>query len=473
MMGYYCHCLPPIVVLALVLSYSSLPIITHSLATPSPSPSPKIKPNSWQNRISKALLDVDGARTPQSRFRLLQRAIEDPSFSQDIQRGINAVQEEGIGKGHPILIDALWPKGTLARDDIEGIQALVKSIPERLEEVKAEQQNAKSTLSDEDDSGNSNGNGNDNNIGLNFGLYQRMIQKEENKKQSKNVIQNSFRRVPKDVPTLAWSPITSFQSAVAGNDTNITVDIQKIPACRLMTTPLDSETRDDNSFTLKNMGRGLVRLSNYVLEQTEDVGMISSPFVVKGSNMYMYMDEDGFNTMERDVEIDADMDPSDGHVTIERWESRTFALLEFPGICTNGEIERQKNKLMEAIAITFPLESNECDTYSNLASDYKYSTGKGSWRISDDDVCVFQYNAPGTLPWRRRNQVGFLVEEIISATLTTDQDTATDDPSLGMGSASGGHTNTEPRTFLPDDTADTDGTKDVDEIQDENKNSEK
>ena len=65
------------------------------------------------------------------------------------------------------------------------------------------------------------------------------------------------------------------------------------------------------------------------------------------------------------------------------------------------------------------------------------------------------------------------MEEIISATLTTDQDTATDDPSLGMGSSSGGHTNTKPRTFSPDDTADTDGNKDVDEIQDENKNSEK
>ena len=104
----------------------------------------------------------------------------------------------------------------MARDDIEGIQALVKSIPERLEEVKAEQQIAKSTLSDGDDSGsgsgngsgsgsgsgNGNGNGNDNDIGLNLGLYQRMIQKEENKKQSKNIIQNSFRRVPKDVPTL-------------------------------------------------------------------------------------------------------------------------------------------------------------------------------------------------------------------------------------------------------------------------------
>ena len=145
-----------------------------------------------------------------------------------------------------------------------------------------------------------------------------------------------------------------------------------------MTTPLDSETRDDNSFTLKNMGRGLVRLSNYVLEQTEDVGMVSSPFVVKGSNMYMYMDEE-FNMMERDVEIDVDRDPSDGHVTIERWESRTFAILKFPGICTNGEIERQKKKLMEAITITFPLESNECDPDSNLASDYNNSTGKGSW----------------------------------------------------------------------------------------------
>ena len=475
MMGYYCYCLPPvvIVVFTLISSYSSLPIITNALSTP---PTPKTKPNSWQNRISKALLDVDGARSPQSRFRLLQRAVKDPSFSQDIKRGINAVQEKGMGKGHPILIDALWPKGTLARDDIEGIQGLVKSIPERFEEVKAEQNAKTATLLDQEDD--------NSNLDLNFGLYQRMIQKEENQKQSLNIIQNSFRRVPKDVPTLAWSPVTSFKAAVNNNNNDITVDIQQIQACRMMTTPLDSRT---DGFTLKNMGRGLVRLSNYVLEQTEDVGMISSPFVMKGSNMYMFMNEDFDN---RDVDVD--MDPSDGHVTIEQWESRTLALLEFPGICTNGEIERQKNKLMEAL--TFALESNESDADddgidrdSNSRSDAnslsKNSNWEnGTWKISDDDVFIFQYNAPGTLPWRRRNQVGFLVEEISSATIVgavtdtaADQGSTDDDhSSLDMDSDSGANTNTNTNTntiaFLPDGTADVNGDQSVNNNEDENEN---
>lgn len=83
----------------------------------------------------------------------------------------------------------------------------------------------------------------------------------------------------------------------------------------------------------------------------------------------------------------------DPEVSLESWPARTtLALLEFSGICTGGEIERQSNSLKKALA-------------ADEAS---------SWKIVDEeDLIVLQYNAPGTLPWRRKNQVAFVVEKSV------------------------------------------------------------
>ena len=86
--------------------------------------------NSWQNRLDKALLDVDTA--PKARVRLLQRALKDRALQKDVKLAAEEIREKGMGKGHVLAIDLLFPTGTTARSDLEGLLALRKQVPELL-----------------------------------------------------------------------------------------------------------------------------------------------------------------------------------------------------------------------------------------------------------------------------------------------------------------------------------------------------
>ena len=86
--------------------------------------------NSWQNRLDKALLDVDAA--PKARVRLLQRALKDRALQKDVKLAAEEIREKGMGKGHVLAIDLLFPTGTTARSDLEGLLALRKQVPELL-----------------------------------------------------------------------------------------------------------------------------------------------------------------------------------------------------------------------------------------------------------------------------------------------------------------------------------------------------
>merc|ERR1719157_518376 len=93
-----------------------------------------LRGNSWQKRIDRAFLQVDGV-SPQGRFRSFQRALKDPELRTDVSKAINVVREKGFGKGHPEFIELLWPEGTQARRDLEAINALTKQLSERRSEV--------------------------------------------------------------------------------------------------------------------------------------------------------------------------------------------------------------------------------------------------------------------------------------------------------------------------------------------------
>ena len=88
--------------------------------------------NSWQNRLDKALLDVDAA--PKARVRLLQRALKDRALQKDVKLAAEEIREKGMGKGHVLAIDLLFPTGTTARSDLDGLLALRKQVPELLQQ---------------------------------------------------------------------------------------------------------------------------------------------------------------------------------------------------------------------------------------------------------------------------------------------------------------------------------------------------
>jgi hypothetical protein len=82
--------------------------------------------------LDKAVYDVD--ITLEQRFRLLSKVAQDrKQINQDLRLALDEIQEKGMGKGHPKVLDLLYPSGTTARGDLEGLAALRKQVPEVLE----------------------------------------------------------------------------------------------------------------------------------------------------------------------------------------------------------------------------------------------------------------------------------------------------------------------------------------------------
>jgi len=101
---------------------------------------------SWQKRLDNALLNVDAK--PSARLRNLRRVAEDAgTVFQDVAEAVGAVAEKGFKEGHVEAIDKLWPRGTIARNDLEGLQALRKQVPEVLEDLRKSRANAGPSVS--------------------------------------------------------------------------------------------------------------------------------------------------------------------------------------------------------------------------------------------------------------------------------------------------------------------------------------
>jgi hypothetical protein len=89
----------------------------------------------------------------------------------------------------------------------------------------------------------------------------------------------------------------------------------------------------------------------------------------------------------------ADLPPTpemSSEIKVELYPETVVATVSFSGICTDQEIERQVVKLMGII---------ENDETLQIKSD-----------SAEPEIMVMQYNAPGTVPWRRRNDISIVVE---------------------------------------------------------------
>merc|ERR1712176_128984 len=161
---------------------------------------------------------------------------------------------------------------------------------------------------------------------------------------------------------------------------------------------------ENMSFTIAQMGSALIKLSNYILKENNyDIGSITSPFIIQNSRMHLWNKNAGTTD-------DNNNNDNDDMITQQSFPTRTLALLEFSGICTDGEIERQTNKLKDALSSS--------------------SSSLSSWKINDPAALVLQYNAPGTLPWRRKNQVAFVVEKFVADSAVGEDDTDIDEDTV-------------------------------------------
>jgi len=315
--------------------------------------------SSWQRRLDKALLDIDA--TPESRFRNFQRAIKDPNLRTDVTSAIDAIREKGFGKGHPELINTLWPEGTTARSDLEGLTALRTQLPEALRElpelVKTSREQQRSTTKSS----------------VPKSVDFNSLPKPE---EIKEELKNALRSTPKGLEAPKYSVVRVIEGELKLGVPE-KIQIRKYEAFTVATTPSMG-------------GTGFNTLASYLFggnEEKKAMAMTMPVFVTGKAEA----DNGSTGTMQFVIPSsmsDAPPTPlSNEAVNIERVPERLVAIKAFPGLVTDDEVSRQKKALLSALVGT------DMDV------------------LNGDAVSVLQYNSPFTIPWRRRNEIAVVVEK--------------------------------------------------------------
>jgi len=397
-----------------------------------------LRGNSWQKRIDRAFLQVDGI-TPQGRFRSFQRALGDPELRTDVSNAIKVIQEKGFGKGHPEFIELLWPEGTQARRDLEAINALTKQLTERRDEVQNSNSGSQGVTDIIRSSQENLRFGKEGSLAVVSSLLEQ-IQSDPNRAQ--RLASNVLRNFPLELESPSYELLGKYSEGVGekvdsesdGEEEStekksfLTIpelELRRYDAFRSVSVPLPnpgSSSFQDGFYTLKNMGPALTEIFSY-LELGDNAGStlmsMTTPFFISDAAT------DGTNKMFVKLPQDQESNPPESVgsscVAFDDIPEKVMATLPFPGICTNEEIKRQKAKLMTRIET-----AGEIGWKVKTGDLKEDNTEEHNVKESNHEFFVLQYNAPGTLPWRRLNEIAVIMEktniEVISeAKVESDQ----------------------------------------------------
>merc|ERR1712238_12415 len=145
-----------------------------------------------------------------------------------------------------------------------------------------------------------------------------------------------------------------------------------------------------------------------------------------------------FVKLPTDSEVHPPTPVPSSSIILDDFPETVMATLSFAGIITEGEMTRQKVKLLDRIETTKDLEWNikikKSDTTTTINDidddvdvDVDEEEKKMNRKNDDDDddkegqheFLFLQYNAPGTLPWRRMNEIAIVMEKKKSTGTTT------------------------------------------------------
>jgi len=268
---------------------------------------------------------------------------------------------KGFGKGHPEFINILWPKGTTARSDLEGLTALRTQLPEALKELPDlmktnNEQTSKTSRTNSP-------------TPTNFSLPKPDEIREEFK--------NALRSTPKGLEAPKYSVV------------------QIIDGEMKLGVPEEIELRKYEAYTVAETpsmgGTGFSTLASYLFGGNEEKKAMEMtvPVFVTGKNG---KDQNSSGTMQFVLPSTMSNDPptplTDEAVKIARIPERLVAVKAFPGLVTDDEVSRQKEALLNAL----------------VGADVNV--------INEDEVSVLQYNSPLTILWRRRNEIAVVIEEV-------------------------------------------------------------
>lgn len=352
--------MPRIILLAVCVFFS------HAIA---------LKANSWQARLDKAILSVDIGVGP--RLRLLRRAVGDPAAAEDVRKAVAVIQEKGFGKGHPEVIELLYPTGTLARGDIEGLFSLRKTVPEAVQSLSSDAPDLVASASRQPLPPPPNP------FEVASALA-RLATDREQQKELKEEAKNAFRPMPKGLETPKYTVVRTLDGA-AFLGRNQTIELRSYAPFTVIKKPMATAT-GGALFGGAAGGEGFNTLARYLFGgnvQKEAMAM-TTPVEIStgaaGASMAFVLPEKN---------ADAPPTPEAGsEVTVAAVPARLVAVKAFPGIVTDEEVARQKEALLDALAADGTVIAVDASALS-----------------------VLQYNGPQTLPWRRRNEVALVVTE--------------------------------------------------------------
>jgi len=336
------------------------------------------RPTSWQKRLDKALLDVD--KNPQQRIRLLQKVAGDgKKIVSDVRVAAAEVQEKGIGKGHPILLDLLFPDGTTARSDLEGLVALRKQLPELtkgLAPPTVEQLRAAAPAAPIDPTR----------------VARALADLAGDERKQRELLQeakNALRSTPKGLETPKYRVLRSWRAGPGALDG--VVELRSYPPFTVARKGMGGAGFGAGFGAVEGGGAGFNALASYLFGDNADGAAMAMTTPVgidvsgggAASSMSFVLPRDAARAPPRPN--------ADGGVALDEVPARIVAVKAFAGVVTDGEVRRQRDALEAAI---------EADG--------------GTAPVEAGAFSVLQYNAPYAIPWRRRNELAIVVSEVVA-----------------------------------------------------------
>ncbi|EOD40825.1 hypothetical protein EMIHUDRAFT_439471 [Emiliania huxleyi CCMP1516] len=336
------------------------------------------RPTSWQKRLDKALLDVD--KNPQQRIRLLQKVAGDgKKIVSDVRVAAAEVQEKGIGKGHPLLLDLLFPDGTTARSDLEGLVALRKQLPELtkgLAPPTVEQLRAAAPAAPIDPTR----------------VARALADLAGDERKQRELLQeakNALRSTPKGLETPKYRVLRSWRAGPGALDG--VVELRSYPPFTVARKGMGGAGFGAGFGAVEGGGAGFNALASYLFGDNADGAAMAMTTPVgidvsgggAASSMSFVLPRDAARAPPRPN--------ADGGVALDEVPARIVAVKAFAGVVTDGEVRRQRDALEAAI---------EADG--------------GTAPVEAGAFSVLQYNAPYAIPWRRRNELAIVVSEVVA-----------------------------------------------------------
>ena len=251
---------------------------------------------------------------------------------------VTAVATQGFKKGHPEFLDRLFPQGTIARGDLEGLLALRKQVPEVAQSIKQSAPPSKLPELPEVD------------VSAVTSALAGLATDPDRRREVEEELKNAFRSTPKGLETPKYRVTRTL-----GGD-NVQVELRAYE-------PLTVARREMSpGFGTTSGGEGFNALASYLFggnEEKQTLAMTAPVEIRSGATSSMAF-------VIPKASATAPPTPLTPDVTLEEVAARLVAVKSFRGIVTDEEVERQKLALLEALAADDGVVVTNPDEFSVL-----------------------------------------------------------------------------------------------------------